>query len=149
MFTSWHDVMTICLTLSYFFARNNQSMAQNNNPMSSAQVEGTQGNPLEQMSIEMSQYLSFTTQQMTELRQSQSALEARVISLQRETNRPDEWQGERSFVVKPFTGEKKERTEEAICTWLGWWESHFELYPKPDSTKITYVGQEIRGKATT
>ena len=84
---------------------------------------------------------------MTELRQSQSALEARVISLQRETNRPDERQGEPSFVVKPFTGDKKERTEEAICTWLGRWESHFELYPTPDSTKIAYVGRELGGKA--
>ena len=120
-------------------------MAQNNDPMSSAQAEGTQGNPPGLMSTEMylaqiSQYLSFTAQQMTELRQSQSALEARVISLQQETNRPDERQGEPSFVVKPFTGDKKERTEEAICTWLGRWESHFELYPKPDSTKIAYVG---------
>ena len=65
---------------------------------------------------------------MNELQQSQNALEARVISLQNETNRPDERQGESSnFVVKPFTREKKERTEEAICTWLGRWESHFEL----------------------
>ena len=89
--------------------------------MSSAQADGTQGNPPGLMSTEMylaqiSQYLSFTAQQMTELRQSQSALEARVISLQHETNRPDERQGEPSFVVKPFTGDKKERTEEAICT---------------------------------
>ena len=127
-------------------------MAQNNDPMSSAQAEGTQGNPPGLMSTEMylaqiSQYLSFTAQQMTELRQSQSALEARVISLQHETNRPDERQGEPSFVVKPFTGDKKERTEEAICTWLGRWESHFELYPKPDGTKIAYVGRELGGKA--
>ena len=87
-------------------------MAQNNDPMSFAQVEGTQGNPPGQMSIEMyfseiSQYLSFTAQWMTELQQSQSALEARVISLQRETNRPNERQGEPSFVVQPFTGEKR------------------------------------------
>ena len=82
---------------------------------------------------------------MTELRQSQSALEARVISLQRETNRPNERQGEPSFVVKPFTGDKKERTEEAICMWLGRWESHFELYTTPDSTKIAYIRRELGG----
>ena len=44
-------------------------------------------------------------------------------------------------------GEKKEKTEEAICTWLGRWESHFELYPTLDSTKIAYVGRELGGKA--
>ena len=81
--------------ISYFFARNNHSMTHNNDPMSIAQAEGSEGNPPGQMSIEMyfsqiTQYLSFTAQQMTELRQSQSALEARVISLQRDTNRPDE-----------------------------------------------------------
>ena len=42
---------------------------------------------------------------MSELWQSQSALRARVISLQRDTNRPIERQGEQSFVVNPFTGE--------------------------------------------
>ena len=45
MFTSQHDVMIICLTLSYFFAKNNHSMAQNNDLMPSAQAERTQGNP--------------------------------------------------------------------------------------------------------
>ena len=84
---------------------------------------------------------------MSELRQSQSALEARVISLKNETNRPNERQGEPSFVVKPFTGDKKGRTEEAICRWLGRWESHFELYPTRDSTKIAYVNRELGVKA--
>ena len=84
---------------------------------------------------------------MSEHRQSHIALKAGVISLQRNTNRPDEHKGEPSFFLKPFTGEKKERTEEAICTWLGQWESHFELYPKPYSTKIAYVGRELGGKA--
>ena len=126
-------------------------MAQNNDPMPSAQAERTQGNPPGPMSIEsyflqIQNFLSSTAHQMSELRQPQSALEARVISLQNETNRPDERQGEPSFVVKPFTGEKKERTEEAICTWLGRWESHFELYPTPDSTNIAYVGRELGGK---
>ena len=37
---------------------------------------------------------------MTEFWQSQSALEARVISLQNKINRPDERQGEPSFVVE-------------------------------------------------
>jgi hypothetical protein len=53
------------------------------------------------------------------------------------------------FVVKPFHGDKKERTEEAICSWLGRFESHFELHPKPNSTKISYVARELSGKATT
>ena len=47
----------------------------------------------------------------------------------------DEQHGEHSFVVMSFQVERKERTKEAICTWLGRWESHFKLHPKPDSTK--------------
>ena len=95
MFTSQQDVMTICLTLSYFLARNNYSMAQNNDPMPSAQAERTQGNPPGPMSIEsyilqVQNFLSSAAHQITEFRQSQSALEARVISLQTETNKPDE-----------------------------------------------------------
>ena len=52
MFTPRQDVMTICLTLSYFFARNNHSMAQNNEPMPSTQAERAEGNPPGTMSIE-------------------------------------------------------------------------------------------------
>ena len=48
-------------------------------------------------------------------------------------------EGEPSFVVTPFKGDKKERTEEAINTWLGRWESHCELHPKPDAVKIGYI----------
>ena len=55
-------------------------------------------------------------------------------------------EGEPSFVVTPFKGDKKERTEEAISTWLGRWESHFELHPKPDAVKIGYVGRELGGR---
>ena len=84
---------------------------------------------------------------MTKLWQSQSALEARVISLQREANRPDEWQGEPSSVIKQFTGDTKKRTEEAIYALLGRWESHFEFYPTLDSMKIAYVGRELGGNA--
>ena len=125
--------MTICLTLSYFFARN--KMAQNNDPMPSAQAERTQGNPPRTMSTEsyilqVQNFLSSIAHQLTEFRQSQSPLEARVISLHNEINRPNERQGEPSFVVKPFTGDKKERTEEAICTWLGRWESHLSSIPR-------------------
>ena len=32
-----------------------------------------------------------------------------------------------------FMGDKKERTEEAFSNWLGCWESHFELHPKPNA----------------
>ena len=64
-------------------------MAQNNDPMPSTQLKRTQGNPLGPMSIE-SYFLQMSAHQMSELRQSQSSLEVRVISLQNETNRPDE-----------------------------------------------------------
>ena len=53
---------------------------------------------------------------------------------------------ELSFVVTPFKGDKKERTEEAISTWLCGWESHFELRPKPDVVKIGYVGRGLGGR---
>ena len=119
--------------------------------MSSAQAEGIQGNPTELIPIEsyflqIHNFFNSTLNEISSLRQSHSAIEARVISTQSDTNRPDERQGEPSFVVKPFTGEKKERTEEAICTWLGQCESHFELYPMLDSTKIAYIGRELGGK---
>ena len=80
---------------------------------------------IESYILQVQNFLSSTAHQLTEFWQSQSAFEARVISLQNDINRPDERQGEPSFVVKPFTGDKKERTEEAICTWLGRWESTF------------------------
>ena len=113
--------------------------------MASAQAVGIQGNPLgpspiESCILQIHNVLNSTLQEISTLRQSHNGLEAHVISIQNDINRPDERQGEPSFVVKPFTGDKKERTEEAICTWLGRWESHFELYPTPDSTKIAYVG---------
>ena len=38
--------------------------------------------------------------------------------MQPNINKPDECQGEPSFVVKPFTREKKEKIEEAICNGL-------------------------------
>ena len=33
--------------------------------------------------------------------------------------------------------------------WLGHWESHFELHPKPNHTKIVYAIRELGAKATT
>ena len=57
-------------------------------------------------------------------------------------------EGEPSFFVMPFKGDKKEKTEEAISTWLGRWESHFELHPKPNVVKISYVGRDLGGWAT-
>ena len=50
---------------------------------------------------------------------------------------------EPSFIVTPFKGDKQEHTEEAIITWLGHWESHFELHPKIEVVKIGYVGREL------
>ena len=63
-------------------------MAQNNDPMSSAQSERTQGNPPGPISIEayflqVQNFLSSSVHQLTEFRQSQSALEAQVISQQK------------------------------------------------------------------
>ena len=48
--------------------------------------------------------------------------------------------------MKPYIGDKKELTEEAISTWLEHWESHFELHCKPSHTKIAYVSRELGGK---
>ena len=48
----------------------------------------------------------------------------------------DDQHSESSFVVKPFQGEKKERTMEAIYIWLGCWEFHFELHPKFNNTEV-------------
>ena len=70
-------------------------MAQNNDPMPSAQAQRTQGNPPGPMSIELyilqiQNFLNSTLHEISALRQSQSAFEARVINLQNEMNRPDE-----------------------------------------------------------
>ena len=145
MFTSRHDVMTICLTLPYFFSRNYHYMAHNNDPMTSTQAVGIQGNPprpspIDSCILQIHNVLNSTLHKIAAFRKSHSALEARVISIENDTNIPDQHQGELSFVVKPFTGKEEERTNEAICTWLGRWDSHFELYPTQDSTKIAYVG---------
>jgi hypothetical protein len=88
-----------------------------------------------------------TLHELSELRKSHHDLESRVASMQPNHGTKDYPVGEPSFVVKPYHGDKKERTEEAICTWLGRWESHFELHPKPDSIKISYVARELGGKA--
>ena len=64
-------------------------------------------------------FLNSTLKEISEFQKSHGALEAYVISMQRDTSRLDKCQGELSFVVKPITREKKERTEEAIGTWLG------------------------------
>ena len=115
VFTPRHYVMAICLTLSYF-------MARHYNIMTSSQVEAIQGNthigpiPIESYFVQIKNLLNSTLNEISALRQSHSALEARVISMQLNTNKPDERQGEPSFVIKLFTGEKKERTKEAICT---------------------------------
>jgi hypothetical protein len=89
-----------------------------------------------------------TLTELSELHKSHGALESRVSDMHTDVNlKDDSSQGEPSFAVKPYTSDKKECTEEAISTWLGRWESHFKLHPKPDVTKIAYVSQELRGKA--
>ena len=79
-------------------------MAHNNDPMASAQAAGIQGNPpgpspIESCILQIHNVLNSTLQEISALRQSHNALEARVISIQNDTNRPDERQGEPSFVV--------------------------------------------------
>ena len=96
-------------------------------------------NPIESCILQIRNFLNSTLHEIPALWQSHNALEACAISIQNDTNRPDERQGEPSFVVNPFTGDKKERTKESIYTWLGRWESHFKLYPMLDSTKIAYI----------
>ena len=91
-------------------------MDHNNDPMTSTQRQGIQGNPpglspIELYFLQIQNCLNSTLHQISALQKSDSALEARVISIQRDANRPDERQGEPSFVVKSFTGDKKERTE--------------------------------------
>ena len=83
-------------------------MAHNNDPMAYTQATGIQGNPprpspIESCILQIHNVLNSTLQEISSLRQSHNALEPRVISIQNDTNRPDERQGEPSFVVKPFT----------------------------------------------
>ena len=54
--------------------------------------------------------------------------------------------GEPIFILKPFKGDKKERTEEAISTWLGQWEPHFGLHSKFDVVNIGDAGRELGGR---
>ena len=96
-----------------------------------------------QAEITIEQLLTTTLNQLAEMRQANMALEKKFQELTIESKK----EGEPSFVVTPFKGDKKERTEEAISTWLGRWESHFELHPKPDAVKIGYVGRELGGRA--
>ncbi len=103
--------------------------------------------PIEAYFTQIQQCLNTTLTELSELRKSHGALESRVSDMHTNANMKDDSQGEPSFAVKPYTGDKKERTEEAISTWLGRWESHFELHPKPDITKIAYVSRELGGKA--
>ncbi len=48
-------------------------------------------------------------------RQSHLALEQKFQALTMESLN----EGEPAFIVKPFKGDKKERTEEAVSTWIG------------------------------
>ena len=53
------------------------------------------------------------------------------------------------FLSQNHLWEKKGKNEEAICTWLRRWKSHFELYTMPYTMKIEYFGQELGDKAAT
>ena len=103
--------------------------------------------PIEAYFTQIQQCLNTTLTELSELRKSHGALESRVSDMHTSANMKDDSQGEPSFAVKPYTGDNKEHTEEAISTWLGHWESHFKLHPKPDITKIAYVSRELGGKA--
>ena len=68
-------------------------MAHNNDPMASAQVAGIQGNPpgpspIESCILQTHNVLNCTLQVNSALQQSHNALEARVISIRNDTNRP-------------------------------------------------------------
>ena len=58
----------------------------------------------------------------------------------------DDKQGEPSFVIKLYTSDKKEWTDETISTWLGHWESHSKLYLKPNNFEIVYASHDLGGK---
>ena len=92
-----------------------------------------------QTEITIEQLLTTTLNQLANM-----ALEKKFQELTIESKK----EGEPSFVVTPFKGDNKERTEEAINTWLGCWESHFGLHPKPDVVKIGYVSPELGGRAS-
>ena len=87
-------------------------MAHNNDPMTSSQVEAIQGNTLgailiESYFLQIQNFLNSTLNKISALRQSHGALEAWVISMQCNTNKLDEHQGERSFVINLFIYESK------------------------------------------
>ena len=91
--------MAIYLTLSYFFAKHYIFMAHNNEPMTSTQVEGIQGNtlgaiPMESYFLQIHNFLKSTLNEIIEFWQSHGTLEAHLISMQCNTNRPKEHQGE-------------------------------------------------------
>ena len=79
-----------------------------------------------QAEITIEQFLTTTLNQLTEMRQANMALEKKFQDLTIESKK----EGDPSFVVIQFKGDNKERTEVAISTWLGRWESHVELHPK-------------------
>ena len=74
--------------------------------------------PIEAYFTQIQQCLNTTLTELSELRKSHGALESRVLDMHTNANMKDDSQGEPSFAVKPYTGDKKERTEEAIITWL-------------------------------
>ena len=79
--------MVICLTPSYLFTNHYIFMAHNNDSMTSSQAEGIQGNtpgeiPIESYFLQIQKFLNSTLNEISKLRQSHGALEARVISMQ-------------------------------------------------------------------
>ena len=88
---------------------------------------------LDEITIE--QLLITTLNQMAKVQQANMALEKKFQELTFESKK----EGEPSFIVTPFKGDKKGRTKEAISTWCGRWESHFDLHPKVDAVKIGYL----------
>ena len=68
--------------------------------------------------LQIQNFPNSTLNKISELRQSHGSLEACVISMQCDINRPDERQGEPSFVIKPFTGEKRKEPKKQSAR--GW-----------------------------
>ena len=69
---------------------------------------------------------------------SHEVLESRLLDAHVNYSLKEDMQGESSFVVKPYIGDKKEHIEETISTWLGHWEFHFELHPTSDHANVSH-----------
>ena len=68
--------------------------------------------------------LTAVLNELVSTRQAYAALDQKFQAMTMEPNN----EAGATFTVKPFKGDKKEKTEEAISTWLGRGQSHFQLH---------------------